>query len=257
MIFLGTGTSVGVPLIGCRCPTCASDDARNRRTRCSVLWGLPRGNVLIDTAVELRLQLVREGIGLIQAVLYTHEHADHVLGLDDLRIFQYYLGGPVPLYCEARVEERIRQSFDYAFAERAVSATSKPKLVFRRIAAGEPFELCGATILPLRLRHGGLDILGFRVGDVAYCTDTNEIPDETWPLLKGLDVLVLGALGYKPHPTHFSLEDALQAAQRIGARRTLLTHIGHALEHATTSKVLPPGTELAYDGLHVPLAGVP
>ena len=251
LVILGTGTSVGVPMIGCRCGTCSSPDPRNQRTRCSVVAGLPEGNLLIDTATDLRQQLLREEIGVVHAVAYTHYHADHLFGLDDLRLFQFYLGGPVPLYCEERVEQRIRKSFDYAF-EPPLSdhAGSVPKLEFHRIGV-EPFEVLGARVIPLRLRHGPLDILGYRIGNVAYCTDTNEIPPETWPLLAGLDVLILDALRQKPHPTHFSLAEAIEAARRIGAKRTLFTHIAHDSGHAATSLTLPEGMELAHDGLRV------
>ncbi len=216
--------------------------------------GLPEGNLLVDTPPDLWRQLVRERIGLIHATLFTHEHADHLFGLDDLRLFAHYLGRPVPIYCETAVEERIRKSFDYAFAPDAAGyhAGGVPQLEFRRIDT-TPFELLGAKVTPLRLRHGRFNVLGFRFGRVAYCTDTNGIPDETWPLLEGLDVLILDALRHKPHPTHFSLGEALEVAQRVGASRTLFTHLSHDLEHAITNEALPPGMELAHDGMKIPL----
>jgi phosphoribosyl 1,2-cyclic phosphate phosphodiesterase len=253
MIFLGTGTSVGVPMIGCDCSVCTSDDPRNNRLRCSVLFGLPAGNLLIDTTPDLRTQLLRERIGLVHAVAFTHEHADHLFGLDDLRLFQFYIGGPVPLYCEPRVEDRIRRSFDYAFAEPASPhAGSVPRLEIRTIGT-EPFETLGAEVTPIRVEHGSLGVLGFRIGNVAYCTDVSRIPDASWPLLEGLDVLVLGALRYKPHLTHFSLQEAIDAGQRSGARRVLFTHMSHDLEHAATCEALPDHMSLAYDGLRVSL----
>jgi phosphoribosyl 1,2-cyclic phosphate phosphodiesterase len=253
LVFLGTGTSVGVPMIGCRCPICSSDNPRNRRTRCSVALGLPGGNLLIDTATDMRFQLLREQIGIIHATVYTHEHADHLFGLDDLRLFQFYLEGPVPLYCTSEVEARIRKSFDYAF-EPPLSphAGSVPKLEFHRIDR-EPFEALGTRLTPIPLLHGAYRVLGFRVGNVAYCTDTNEIPDESWPLLEGLDTLILDALRYRPHPTHFSIGEAVEAAQRIEAKRTWFTHISHDLDHEIVNGQLPAGMELAYDGLRVPL----
>lgn len=254
MVLLGTGTSTGVPLLGCHCATCESTDPHDNRTRTGVALGLPGGTVLIDTPTDLRLQLLRERIDVVHAVIYTHEHADHIFGLDDLRIMPFAIGGPVPLYCEAHVEERIRKSFDYAFLpSRSPHSGSIPQLTFQRIGL-EPFELLGQTIVPLRLHHGSFDALGFRVGNVAYCTDTNRIPDETWPLLTGLDVLVLDALRTKPHPTHFSLAEAIDAARRIGARRTYFTHMTHDLAHAPTNAQLPSGMELAYDGLRIPLS---
>jgi phosphoribosyl 1,2-cyclic phosphate phosphodiesterase len=253
LIFLGTGTSVGVPVIGCGCDTCRNTDPRNKRTRCGLVLGLPEGVLLVDTPTDLRSQLLREDIGLVDAVLYTHEHADHVFGLDDVRLFPYYLGHKLPLYCEATVEQRIRKSFDYAFAQPGtIHAGGIPQLDPRPITT-EPFELLGARIVPIRLLHGRLEVLGFRFGNVAYCTDTNKIPDESWSLLEGLDVLILDALRQKPHVTHFGLDEAIEVARRVAAKRTLFTHLSHELEHVATTALLPPGMEVAYDGLRVPL----
>jgi phosphoribosyl 1,2-cyclic phosphate phosphodiesterase len=254
MIVLGTGTSVGVPMIGCGCPVCQSDDVRNRRSRCSVILGLPGGNLLIDTSPDVRNQLLRERIGIVHAVLYTHEHADHVYGLDDLRMMQFYLGGPVPLYCEPRVEDRIRKSYDYAFTSEAQShAGAVPQLAFHRIGL-EPFELLGARIVPIRLKHGKrFEVLGFRFGNVAYCTDANAIPPESLEQLAGLDVLILDALRPRGHATHFSLEEAIDVARTLGPRQTYFTHMSHELEHAATNAVLPPDMALAYDGLRIML----
>ena len=254
LLFLGTGTSVGVPALGCGCGTCQSLDPRNNRTRCSVVLGLPEGHLLVDTPPDLRTQLLRERVGLIHAVLYTHEHADHLFGLDDLRLFPFYLGHPVPLYCEGVVERRIRKSYDYAFeAKTNLHAGATPQLEFRPITT-EPFRVLGADVIPLRLTHGpNFCVLGFRFGNVAYCTDTNHIPPESMALLEGLDVLVLDALRPRPHATHFSLDEAIEVARQLRPRRTLFTHISHELDHETTTAQLPPGMELAYDGLRIPL----
>lgn len=253
LVFLGTGTSVGVPTIGCGCPVCTSPNPKNRRTRCGLALGLPEGTLLIDTTPDLREQLIRERIGLVHAVLYTHEHADHVFGLDDVRVLTYYLGEKLPLYCEEQVEVRILRSFDYAFAgDEGEGAASKPHLELRRIGT-EPFNLLGATFTPLRLYHGRYRVLGFRFGNIAYCTDVNKIADEAWPLLKGVDVLILDALRKKFHPTHFSLPQAIEVANKVGARRTLFTHMSHDLEHDETNAELPDGMELAYDGLQIEL----
>jgi phosphoribosyl 1,2-cyclic phosphate phosphodiesterase len=253
LVFLGTGTSVGVPVIGCGCPTCASPNPRNHRLRCALLLGLPGGTLLVDTPPDLRTQLLREQIGLVHATLFTHDHADHVFGLDDLRLFPYYLGHPMPVYCEEQVESRIRKSFDYAFAREAPnSGGGVPQIEFRRITT-EAFEVLGAQVIPFRLRHGRFSVLGFRFGNLAYCTDTNGIPPESRPLLEGLDVLVLDALRAKPHPTHFSLAEAVEVARELGARRTYFTHMSHDLEHEATNRDLPEGMELAYDGLRLPL----
>ena len=254
LVFLGTGTSHGVPQIGCGCATCTSANPKNQRTRCSVALGLPGGNLLVDTPPELRCQLIRERIGLVHAVLYTHEHADHLFGLDDLRIFAQYLDGDLPILCRGPVEARIRKAFDYAFdpVARAYPAGGVPRLVFREIG-GEPFDVLGAPVVPIPLRHGRFDVLGFRFGNVAYCTDASGIEPSSMALLQGLDVLVLDALRKRPHPTHFSLDEAIAVARQLAPRRTLFTHICHDLEHEEINAGLPPGMELAYDGLRVPL----
>jgi phosphoribosyl 1,2-cyclic phosphate phosphodiesterase len=253
LVFLGTGTSVGVPVVGCGCDVCASDDPRDKRLRTSVALGLPGGTLLIDTTPDLRTQLLRAAIGRVDAVLYTHDHVDHVYGLDDVRPLCTWAGRPMRVYCEERVERRIRRAFDYAFETTPAPGGGIPRLEFARISPA-PFEILGARVVPLRLRHGVFDVLGFRFGDLAYCTDTNEIPADTWPLLEGLDTLVLDCLRESRHPTHFSLAEAVAVARRVGARRTLLTHMGHELGHAAIAAALPPGVELAYDGLEVPLA---
>jgi phosphoribosyl 1,2-cyclic phosphate phosphodiesterase len=252
MILLGTGTSNGVPMIGCHCPVCLSGNPRNQRTRSGVLVRAPQGNILIDTPPELRIQLLREKVDLVHATIFTHGHADHIFGLDDLRLFGYYLNQPVPLYCEQIVEDRIRTSFDYAFTDPHPNnhAGATPKLSLHSISTA-PFDLLGITIRPIRLMHGKLPVLGFRFNDVAFCTDVSAIPEESWPLLEGLDVLVLDALRDKPHPTHFSLSEAVDVAVRVRPRQTYLTHISHQLDYAETNARLPPGIELAYDGLRI------
>ena len=241
-------------MVGCACATCRSLDPRNHRLRCGLALGLPGGNLLIDTPTDLRTQLLREQLGLVHAVLYTHEHADHLFGLDDLRLFPFYLGHKLPLYCEEQVEARIRRSFDYAFETDVdtLHPGAVPQLTLARITTA-PFELLGARVTPIRLRHGRFEVLGFRFGNVAYCTDTNGIPDASWPLLAGLDVLILDALRPRPHATHFSLDEAIEVARRVGAKRTLFTHLSHELEHGATAASLPPGMELAYDGLRISL----
>ena len=255
MVFLGTGTSVGVPTIGCDCQVCTSDNPKNYRTRCSVIFGLPEGNLLIDTPPDLRQQLLREKIGLVHAVAYTHAHADHMFGLDDRRVMQFYLGGPVPLYCEPDVESRIRKSYDYAFRDADhLHSGAVPKLEIRPIGL-EPFQALGAQVIPIRLGHGShCSVLGFRIGNVAYCTDTNAIPAASMDLLQGLDVLVLDCLRPEPHATHFGLEEALAVTAELAPKQTLFTHMSHAFEHEATSAQLPQGVELAYDGLVVSLS---
>lgn len=255
MIFLGTGTSVGVPTMGCGCPVCLSTNPRNKRLRASVIWGLPEGNLLIDTTPDLRMQFLREGLGVAHAVAYTHEHADHLFGLDDLRLFAFYLGGPVPLYCEPNVERRIRHSYDYAFSNGPQThAGAIPRLEFRTIGT-DSFRVLGAEVQPLRLMHGpNYKVLGFRVGNIAYCTDTNFIPEESVEALAGVEILIIDTLRRSPHPTHFHLDAALETIARIAPRRALLTHISHDLEYEQTNQSLPAGVEMAYDGLRLPLS---
>ena len=253
MILLGTGTSVGVPVIGCDCDVCMSDNPRNHRTRTGVLVKADKGDFVIDTPPELRLQLLREKVSLVEAAVFTHSHADHIFGLDDLRIFGHYLDAAIPLYCEERVERQIRQSFDYAFETPRPDAHhfAIPNLRFERIEA-EAFDVLGQTVRPIRLYHGNLPLLGFRIGDVAFCTDVSRIPDESRPLLEGLDVLILDALRDKPHPTHFSIPESLEEVRKLKPKRAYFTHISHWLEHEATNARLPENVELAYDGLRIP-----
>jgi phosphoribosyl 1,2-cyclic phosphate phosphodiesterase len=256
LVFLGTGTSVGVPVVGCGCKTCTGNDSRDRRTRTSVAIGLPEGTLVVDTTPDLRAQLLREGLWQVEALLFTHDHVDHVYGLDDIRPVVFRSGRPMPIWCEERVERRIRHAFDYAFEPLPPPGGGVPKVVFERIGEAA-FDLLGLRVLPLRLRHGTADVLGFRFGDLAYCTDTNGIPEPTLERLENLEVLILDCLRPARHPTHFSLEEALAMAARVAARRTILVHLSHELPHAATSRSLPAGVELAYDGLVVPLPGVP
>ncbi len=201
------------------------------------------------------MQLLREGIGVIHAVAYTHEHADHLFGLDDLRIFPLYTGEPVPLYCEQRVEERIRLAYDYAFADRDPTHGGwAPRLCFHRLTL-EPFEVLGTQITPIRFQHGPyFEVLGYRVGHIAYCTDAKEIPPESWPLLEGLDVLILNGLRGRPHATHFSLYEAIEVARKVQPKRTVFTHLSHDLDYESTNARLPEGMELAFDGMQIPLS---
>jgi phosphoribosyl 1,2-cyclic phosphate phosphodiesterase len=248
--FLGTGTSVGIPMVGCDCAVCRSDNPRNQRYRCAVVIRVPEGNILIDTPPELRLQLLRAGVGIVHATLFTHYHADHVYGLDDLRPIPRHLGGPVPLYCTAEVERKLRQSFAYAFAPDVESLPRGfvPQLAFHRITE-EPFTVLGQRIVPVPLIHAHFEVFGFRIGDVAYCTDVNKIPPESWRLLEGLRVLVLDALRFKPHPGHFNLEEALDVVARVQPAQAYFTHMSHEIDHDTVNRRLPKGVELAYDGL--------
>jgi phosphoribosyl 1,2-cyclic phosphate phosphodiesterase len=249
--FLGTGTSMGVPMVGCDCPVCTSTNPKNHRYRCSVLVGTPAGNILIDTTPEMRLQLLRANVKLVHAVVYTHYHVDHLFGLDDLRIFPVKLNGPLPIYCTAEVEEVIRQAFSYVFAPGSddLPPGMIPRLELRCIDE-RPFEVLSERFTPIPFKHGRFNVFGFRIGNVAYCTDVSAIPDRSWPLLEGLDVLVIDALRPgKPHPAHFSLDQALEAIARVRPRQAYLTHMSHTMEYDELMRTLPAGVVPAYDGL--------
>ena len=248
--FLGTGTSVGVPMIGCGCPVCTSTNPRNQRYRCSALVGTPQGNILIDTPPELRLQLLREKISTVGAVLFTHYHADHLFGLDDIRPLCHKMNGPMPLYCTAEVEQKIREAFSYAFKAdtQQMPLGYVPRMQFQRITE-RPFTVLGEEVTPVPLIHAHFDVFGFRFGDVAYCTDLNKIPEQSWRLLEGLRVLVLDALRDRPHPAHLSLDEALEVIRQLKPAKAYLTHMSHDLEHDATNRRLPSNVELAYDGL--------
>jgi phosphoribosyl 1,2-cyclic phosphate phosphodiesterase len=253
LVFLGTGTSTGVPVLGCECPVCTSTDPRNQRTRASVVMEFPAGNLLVDTTPEMRIQLLRERVKRVHAIAFTHHHADHLFGLDDARLFPKWTGGPVPVFCEEETEATIRRVFSYAFREesREWPPGFIPKIHFVRIRPGEPFETLGHEVLPIRLDHGPFAVVGFRVGNLAYCTDVNRIPESSWCLLEGLDTLILDALRFESHPTHFSVEEALAAVRRIKPGRTWFTHLSHGLDHEPTERMMPEGVRLAYDGLRI------
>lgn len=248
LTLLGTGTSHGVPVIGCECPVCCSGDPRNQRTRSSAAIQQGETTLLLDTATELRLQVLRAGLRRIDAVLYTHFHADHVSGLDDLKAFNAALGGPLPCYGNEITEASLRERYAYAFAGTPWIGLI-PHLTFT--VAREPFRLGGLELTPIPLIHGRIMSCGWRVGDIAYLTDTNGIPPGSRQLLGGLQVMVIDALRPRPHPTHFSIAEALEAIAELRPRRALLTHLNHEVDHAAVSAELPPGVELAYDGLVV------
>jgi phosphoribosyl 1,2-cyclic phosphate phosphodiesterase len=253
LLFLGSGTSAGVPMIGCRCDVCRSTDPRDRRTRPSVVISRGDCRVLVDTTPELRLQCVTNDVEHIDAVVYTHAHADHIMGLDDVRRFNALRGGPLDVWADARTHATLSGCFGYAFREPdPETKLFRPHLEPRTIEPDRSFEAGSMLWTPVPLMHGDLPVLGFRVGRLAYCTDVSEIPASSFPLLEDLDVLVLDALQHKKHTTHFSLEEAVEAARRVGSKLTLFTHIAHALGHEATNRSLPAGMRLAYDGERVP-----
>jgi phosphoribosyl 1,2-cyclic phosphate phosphodiesterase len=253
LTFLGTGTSFGVPQIGCGCAVCRSADPRDRRSRSAALVEADGRRILIDTPPELRLQLLAHGVADVDAVLYTHEHADHVMGIDDLRIFSVRRRAPLPLFGPPETLERLRSSFRYIFdaSMRPYEGTSKPSLELHALEPGRPETVAGIELLPLAFRHGHLRVYGYRLGSLAYITDAKAVPEAERDQLQGLDVLVLNALWWRPHPTHLSIAEAVATAQALGARRTYLTHLTHETGHADLAGRLPEGIEPAYDGLTV------
>jgi phosphoribosyl 1,2-cyclic phosphate phosphodiesterase len=247
LLFLGTGTSAGIPMIGCHCEVCRSSDPRDCRTRPSVVISYNDTRVLVDTTPELRLQCVANGVDKIDAVVFTHAHADHVMGLDDVRRYNQMQKGAIPCYADEATLVSLRRMFSYVFQPPKQIGGGLPQLSLFEIAG--PFVLGGAEVVPVPLLHGSLPVLGFRIGSFAYLTDCNRIPDASWPLLAGVRIVILDALRHRPHSTHFSVAESIGIAGKLGVERAYFTHICHDLPHAATNASLPDGIELAYDGL--------
>ena len=240
-------------MIGCECATCRSDDPHDRRLRPSLLIRADDGtSVLVDAGPDLRAQALTHRITRVDAVVFTHGHADHILGIDDLRRYNYLMSAPMKLFGDALTLDEITRMFGYAFDSRTPKGGGIPQLELIEVAG--PFEVGSLRIVPVPIWHGERPILGLRVGRFAYLTDCSGIPDSSWPLLEGVEVVVIDALRHKPHPTHFTLEEASAASRRIAARQTYFTHMCHDLRHAATNAALPADMALAYDGLqlHVP-----
>ena len=247
--FLGTGTSHGVPMIGCRCDVCRSTDPRDRRSRPSIYLTLSDGTrLLVDTTPDLRAQALACDLDRVDAILFTHCHADHVMGLDEVRRFNVLQNASVPCYGDAPTMAELRRTFAYIF-EAADEGGGIPKITLHPVDG--PFAIGAHTIVPVPVLHGRRPILGYRLGGFAYLTDCSAIPDQSWPLLEGLDTLVIDALRHRPHPSHFTVAGALAVIERAAPRRALLTHICHDLPHGATGATLPAGVEMAYDGLAV------
>ncbi len=252
VLFLGTGTSHGVPMIGCDCEVCRSADPRDARTRPSIFLELGDGTtVLVDTTPDLRAQALRHDIRRVDAILFTHAHADHVMGLDDVRRYNMLTRRPVPVYADAGTLADLRRTFAYIFDPDAPAGGGVPDL--RLWTIGGAFSIGRQEVEPIALRHGPWQVLGFRFGRFAYLTDCNDVPASSMARLGGLDCLVLDALRRRPHPTHFTVDEAVAVARRIGAARTFFTHISHDLGHHATCATLPRGMALAHDGLRLDL----
>ncbi len=250
---LGSGTSHGVPMIGCDCAVCRSTDPRDRRTRVSALVGCDNGaQLLIDLSPDLREQALRTALRRVDAVLMTHAHADHILGFDELRRFNVLMQKTMPVHGDAATLAHIRHTFAYAFDPDTPMGGGIPQVELVEVAGA--FETHGVTVTPVPIQHGTRPILGFRIGAFAYLTDCSGIPEASLALLDGVDVLVIGALRHRPHPTHFTVAEAIDASGRVGASRTFLTHICHDLGHAATEAALPPRVRLAHDGLVIDVA---
>jgi phosphoribosyl 1,2-cyclic phosphate phosphodiesterase len=251
---LGSGTSHGVPMIGCDCAVCTSTDPKNTRLRPSILVTTDDGaNILVDTPPEMRIAFLQNHVRRLDAILYTHSHADHIYGLDDVRTFNYRTGLPIPIYAEPNVLSDLRRIYDYIFVPTQAGG-GKPQVTLETLTVGVPMTLHGLEILPLRVCHGRLPVLAYLFGGrFAYVTDVSEIPPETWPHLEGLDLLMLDAVRREPHSTHFHLDAALEVIAALRPKRALLTHLSHDYDHAATNATLPPGVELAFDGQVVDL----
>jgi phosphoribosyl 1,2-cyclic phosphate phosphodiesterase len=246
---LGSGTSVGVPTIGCHCDVCTSIDPHDNRLRPSILIGYEGRNILVDTTPDFRQQALRAKISSVDAIVFTHSHADHMMGLDDIRPFNFQQKGRIPMYASAPTMAAIQRCFEYVFQD-VKRETHIPKLE-PHIIDGAPFDLFGLEFRPIPVLHGAQTIYGFRFGDAAYLTDHSEIPASSMEQLQGLDVIFLDALRHKPHPTHSTVERSIKTVEELGARRAFFTHISHDLPHTRTEAKLPPHIRLAYDGLQI------
>jgi len=245
---LGSGTSTGVPMIGCRCAVCTSADPKNRRSRASIYIRDSVTGLLIDTSTDLRTQAMAHGVDRIDAVLYTHAHADHVHGIDELRSFNFLQQGPIPCYGNAPTIEQLTRRFDYVFST-GNGLGYRPQLIAHVLDGPRTFG--ALRVEPIEVLHGRDVIYGYRLGDMAYVTDCSAIPEAARARLRGLALLVISAIRYERHPTHFTLEQALAAVAELGPRRAVLTHLSHAFDYATVGRELPVGVELAYDGMRL------
>lgn len=254
LTFLGTGTSFGVPVVGCGCDVCTSEDPRNRRTRHALLLEDEGGTLLVDTPPELRLQLLAAGATRVDAVFLTHPHADHVHGIDDLRVFAVHGRSSLPVHVASRYEDELRRRFDYFLGPHASSqpGTTIPGIELVLFEDRDEIEAGGIALQTIGFPHGQFESFGFRTGELAVVVDAKQVPEDAWGLLEGVRTLVINALWFgKTHPTHFTVEEAVEVAERLGAERTWLTHLTHRVEQGDAERRLPVGVRPAYDGLTI------
>ncbi|MCF0172129.1 MAG: MBL fold metallo-hydrolase [Bacteroidales bacterium] len=249
LTFLGTGSSLGIPIICCSCPVCASADSRDRRSRSAVYVRYEGLGIIVDAGPDFRSQLIRENVRQVDAILLTHNHKDHTGGLDDVRALNYYNKSSMPVYCESYVQQSLKREYAYAFDENPYPGA--PSFLLETISE-QPFYVKGVEIVPIRAYHASLPVLGFRFGPLAYITDASAIPESEFAKLQGVEVFVINAIQMKHHKSHFSLPEALEVVERVGAKRSFITHISHMLpSHAEMEQMLPAGVSPAWDGLTV------
>jgi phosphoribosyl 1,2-cyclic phosphate phosphodiesterase len=249
---LGTGTSTGVPTIGCKCGTCKSSDPRDKRLRCSLLIQTKDTSIVIDTTPDFRQQMLTNNVDELDAIIYTHSHYDHVSGFDDIRAYNFTLNKSIDIFANELTFHRLKINFEYAFYEPEQLGGGVP-LINQKIIDNEPFYINEIEFIPILMFHGKMEVLGFRIGNFAYCTDTNNIPEESMNKLKNLEFLVLDGLRYTPHPTHFSLNESLEVIEQLKPKQAFITHISHQIKHSECELFLPENVYLGFDGLELEL----
>lgn len=248
--FLGTGTSQGIPVIGCECPVCISDDPRDERLRCAILLKINKQHLVIDIGPDFRQQMLRAKINRLDAILLTHEHNDHIIGMDDVRPFNFFSRKDMPVYARSRVQEDLKKRFPYIFSDHPYPGA--PSVILQNIDTNDPFQIGDTTIIPIDALHGKLPVLGFRIGNFTYLTDIKTIKDSELAKIKGTELLVISALHQHQHHSHLNLNEALEIIQKIKPTQAYLTHLSHKMgSHKSVEALLPPNVSIAYDNLEI------